>query len=72
MISFEDKVDFLRRMGWTERSPMSFVKNDREIFWDTSSAVEIYPANDKNKRLEDVRIETLEDLEKLVKRLEQI
>ena len=72
MIHFQDYTNYLKLNGWTERSQMSFVKNGYEIFWDTSNAVEIYLENDNKNRLEDVRIETLDELKKLIMRLERI
>jgi hypothetical protein len=71
MTYFQDYIKYLKLNGWTERSQMSFIKNGYEIFWDNSNAVEIYPENDNKRRLEDVRIETLDDLEKLIKRLDK-
>jgi uncharacterized protein YdeI (YjbR/CyaY-like superfamily) len=72
MTSFQDKIDFLKQNGWIERSPMSFVKNGYEMFWDNSHAVEVYPENDNKKRLFDIRIETIDELQKLMEELKKI
>jgi uncharacterized protein YdeI (YjbR/CyaY-like superfamily) len=72
MTSFQDKIDFLKQNGWIERSSISFIKNGFEIFGDTSNAVEIYPDNDNKKRLFDIRIETIDELQKLIEGLKEI
>jgi hypothetical protein len=62
---FEEKVQYLLDNGWMARTPMSFVKYGIEIFFDNSTAVEIYPSNESNRRLGDLQICTIDDLASL-------
>ena len=63
--SFHTKTQYLIDNGWVERTPMAFVKYGIEIFFDNSTAVEIYPSNDNSRRLDDLRIHTVADLANL-------
>ncbi|MBU1426868.1 MAG: hypothetical protein KKH12_01955 [Gammaproteobacteria bacterium] len=63
---FEEKVQHLIDNGWMARTPMSFVKYGIEIFFDNSTAVEIYPSNESDRRLDDLQICTIADLAGLV------
>lgn len=63
--SFHTKTRYLIDNGWVERTPMAFVKYGIEIFFDNSTAVEIYLSNDNSKRLDELRIHTIADLANL-------
>ena len=68
---FQDKVTYLIQDKWIQRTPMAFVKHGVELFFDTSTAAEIYLENDETRRLDDVRLETLKDLKGLINEIEK-
>jgi hypothetical protein len=62
---FDAKKQYLIQNGWIERTPMSFVKYGFELFFDNSTAVELYPSNENNRRIGDFQICTIADLANL-------
>ncbi len=62
-------TEYLISKGWFEAESMSFRKigSDIEIFFDTSSQIEIY--NKENRRIGTHYLESLDDLIKIVDEL---
>lgn len=65
------KSEYLLSKGWEMKNLMLYHKDGIEIFFDNSTAVEIYKIGNRDERLADLSIVTLDDLMELVVKLSQ-
>ena len=49
---YDNAVETLLNNGWTKNNPASFTKGDFEIFFDTSSYIEVIRLSDKTNIFE--------------------
>ena len=67
---FPEKANYLLEQGWKNKTPMAFVKNGIELFFDNSTAVEVYRDGDYDDRLDDLQLITITDLKEVLNKIE--
>jgi hypothetical protein len=67
---YDKAVAILLKNGWTKINPASFTKDKIEIFFDTSSYVEVYSLSDK-QCLYESRLDSIEIINQILSKLQQ-